>query len=215
MKPGRFERRRAAFTRIELSVVITIVVLLAGVLLPTVTRVKAKVHRITCVSHLKQMGFAFRIFSGDNTNLFPMALSTNYGGTKELTNAADLFRHFQVMSNELSVPVLLTCPADSRPLTHDWSTLANSNVSYFIGLDADETNPEILLVGDRNLTTGSALVEGRLTVSTNESTGWTRELHNYSGNVALADGSVQQLTAQRLREQLRRVTNAVQRLAMP
>lgn len=198
-------------------VILLVVFLLAGLLVPALSRAKDKAQRITCVSNLKGVGLAFRIFSMDHTNVFPAALSTNFGGTKELTNVADSFRHWQVMSNELGNTKMIYCPADTRKLATGFARLTNSNISYFFGLIADESNPTMLLAGDRNLTNGRPVLNGILSVATNDNIGWTHEIHRNAGNIAMADGSVQQVTSGKLREAVRNsgATNGVLRLAMP
>jgi competence protein ComGC len=210
-------RSPAAFSMIELLVVLAVVFVIAILLVPSWIRAGEKARRISCVSHLKNVGLGFRIFSGDHTNLFPMALSTNFGGTKEMTASTDFFRHWQVMSNGLGVALMISCPADIRRPASDFTTLANSNISYFIGLEADETNPQMPLAGDRNVTNSRPVLNGVLTVTTNDNVGWTHELHGGVGNLALSDGSVPQFTTGRLREAFRNsgATNGVLRLAMP
>jgi prepilin-type processing-associated H-X9-DG protein len=115
------------------------------------------------------------------------------------TNGAVYFS-FVVMSNELGTPKVLVCPADTRtPAANFGPRLANSNVSYFVGVTADETQPQMLLSGDRNLTNGP-LLPGRVRlVTTNSAPGWDRQLHKLRGNVAFSDGSVQTLSGFRLR----------------
>ena len=55
----------------------------------------------------------------------------------EFNTGADTFRHFQVMSNELSTPKILACPADTRAAANNFFRLKNQNVSYFVGLEGE------------------------------------------------------------------------------
>ena len=186
-----------------LLVVVAVLAILAAMLLPALASAKRKSKRIQCVNNLKQDGLAFRIWEGDNNDKLPMDVPTAKGGTKEFDTGADTFRHFQVMSNELSTPKILACPADNRTAAASFAKLKNQNVSYFVGLEANDEFPQRFLDGDRNITGESDPENGIQKLVPGQRVTWTQALHANSGNVGLSDGSVQQLSNSGLREALR------------
>ena len=128
----------------------------------------------------------------------------------------NVWRTFQVMSNELSTPKVVICPADEqRFFATNFTDFNNSNVSFFYGVDATETNPAMFLTGDRNITNGVRIRNGVLTLTTNELAGWTSDLHNKVGNICLADGSVQQLSIANLQTSIANTGVETNRLQMP
>jgi len=72
-----------AFTFIEMLVVIAVIGLLAALLFPAIAKAKARAQRLSCVCDLKQIGLSYRQWALDHTNAYPMAISTNFGGTLE------------------------------------------------------------------------------------------------------------------------------------
>lgn len=194
MKSARNNFPERGFTLVGLLVILAVIAILAAMLLPALAAAKRKAQRINCVNNLKQCGLAFRIWEGDNGNKYPMSVSTTKGGTMEFTGGANTFRHFQVMSNELGTPRILICPADTRIVADNFVHLKNQNISYFVGLDANDEFPQRFLDGDRNINSDSEPGNGILKLVPGQPVNWTETMHVNQGNVGLSDGSVQQLS---------------------
>jgi prepilin-type processing-associated H-X9-DG protein len=198
MNPRVSNQKKAAMTLVEVLVVICTIVLLIIVIAPAfIPDHPRKAPMINCVNNLKQIGIAFRIWAGDYDDKYPMEVSVTNGGTLELTvDGKNPWLNFLVMSNDLVTPRILVCPADKdRAAATNFTTVFSAtNVSYFVGVDADENYPQRILSGDDNFEFGGVSVKsGLLELSTNTPIAWSAARHKYSGNICFADGSVQTL----------------------
>jgi prepilin-type N-terminal cleavage/methylation domain-containing protein len=238
--------KKAAFTLIELLVVIAIIAILAAMLLPALAKAKQKAQQINCVNNLKQVGLSFRLWGGDNGERYPMRVSAGEGGpTQQATYgslavggaALNMYQIYGVMSNELGTPKIVICPSDGdRTARTNFAMTAsavatgpngadfvnNGAVSYFVGRDADESNAQQYLAGDRNIGNGTAWTgtgapsgvtgyspnagsplpgycQTLASVATSVNLKWTDKLHQAKGNITLSDGSVQQYTSSKMR----------------
>jgi prepilin-type N-terminal cleavage/methylation domain-containing protein len=142
-------------------------------------------------------------------------------------NAQYLWYAYAVMRGELNTPKVAVCPSDTKveadAFAEDYNTangtpinpiqgqdelgengFRNEAVSYFVGMNSTEEQPQLWLAGDRNI---AQSVTANLVPSINgqaiyaaananrlDQWVWNREVHQDNGNIGLADGSVQQMS---------------------
>lgn len=220
---------------VEVLVIVAIVLVLAAVLLPILAAAKRSASRINCVSNLKQVQLAFRIWEGDHNNEYPMEVSVTNGGAMETVVTGEVVNCFYVMSNELSTPKVLVCPVESDlgkiAATNFLNDFNNSHISYFVGVDADGAYPQRIMSGDDNFTIGGMPIgSGLREFSTNAPVAWDSNRHDYvvripavriplrhdyCGNIGYADGSVAPDFDTGLRLDFVRTGLATNRLAIP
>ena len=226
MKTSRVPRHHhnMVLTRLEVVVIVAVLAIVFGLMIPGLIQDGAKANRITCNNYLKNIGLAYRIFATDNQGLYPFQIPTNgmpgkdqdtstSGGTLEFaSDAGSAWRHFVVLSNELSSPKLLFCPADKErtaarhfsQFTNHFSQFTDNRfLSYTVGMSATDDRPQSVLSGDRNLRLdGAPLSNVVVSFRSNANVAFDQRIHVNAGNLLLGDGSVQQVTSDRLREQI-------------
>ena len=210
-------QRNRGFTATDLVVVLGTVTLLIVFMAPRFLSTGCKASRSTCVSNLKQMGVAFRMWANDHGEAFPMAVPFAKGGGLEFALAGEPAPLFRIISKELNTPKVLVCTKDTERFRPNcFSSMTEQNLSYFVGIDANALNPQTILTGDRNLTVaGTQLGRGLARITNNNTVGWSRKIHNQQGNIALGDGSAAQMSQAALQRQLDSTKLVTNHFAVP
>ena len=218
MKPRYSNRQNHALTLVDVLVVIFVFAVLMAILLSALPRKHDWRRGLNCEFNLRQVGVAFRIWEGDHNDKYPMGASITNGGMMELAATGNAAAIFQVMSNELSTPKIVLCPQD---LSRDYATnftsdFTKNRISYFVGLDATESDPQSILSGDDNFEIGGVPVKpGLLEISSNTPIAWSAARHKFSGYLLMADGSVGRFGNSMLTNRPCQLGSATNRLAIP
>ena len=159
-------------------------------------------------------------------NEYVSHMTANTPGAKTEANPYWPWYSFMVMSNELSTPKILICPSDPSKVAAQTFQLDNNGspvtvanfhsfVSYIVDGDvASDTDPQMIMSCDPNIgvsaiaaANASQLAGSQLYNSA--SWAWLQTYHQASGNLLLADGSVQSSSQGALKGYLMSGTNVV------
>ncbi len=226
MNPRRTFLPKKAFTLVELLVVITIIVIIFAIMIPSPNHSDHRALQFVCMNNLKQIGLGLIMYSEDNKNQFPWQVSYSAIGTTETGKSSVAANYFPMLTNINAHPRMFICPADkTRTAATNFTNFSNSNLSYFVSVSATaflRTNQSLLiLAGDRHLSLNNLPAKpGLCIVETYSAPGWTREMH-YSrdegprGNLLFADGHATSFSSSEIPANFKSQPINPSRLAIP
>jgi prepilin-type N-terminal cleavage/methylation domain-containing protein/prepilin-type processing-associated H-X9-DG protein len=157
---GRIAPALHGFTLIELLVVIAIIAILAGMLLPALSKAKAKAQSTACLSNLKQLQLCWQMYGEDNGDqlpgnvaLDPADLGNREGWTADVTSWLQGNAWTDTTPTNLQRGVLYAynrslgiyrCPAD-RSTVRDQGRLPRTrsvSMSMYMNFRPDPDHPE-------------------------------------------------------------------------
>lgn len=96
---------------VSIALLVLLVPIGAALVLPALAKAKYKAQQVNCMNNMKQIALGAVMYANDNGSKFPPS--------------------FLAMSNELSTPLILACPADkSKTKALAWDAVTPANISY-------------------------------------------------------------------------------------
>jgi len=147
------KKTKKGFTLIELLVVIAIIAILAAMLLPALARAREQARRSVCISNLKQLGLALKMYTQDYREFFPLASNAAINPTANDVSTQSTVENLRLLYDAyISSVDTFTCPSDIKKNSSITSTTdalyQKVSYAYARGL-TEQVETETVLMVDR------------------------------------------------------------------
>ncbi len=150
ISPADIQKSKGAFTLIELLTVIAIIGILAAIMMPVVSRVRASARNANCVSNLRQVHIGIMGYAADNKDYFP-SVNMRQGGKYvqwwrivQPYMGASSEDNFQAYKVQQCPEVLILAISVMAGAVNDPRTLPNYGMNDQLGQVGDDSSPSTI-----------------------------------------------------------------------